>query len=73
MTTLAHEMGHYLGYRKGHKFGHPDSEKKHWLMSTIDWKTGAKVPRQYVLYFNLQWSCGKEKEPSRRFPPIVFF
>lgn len=52
MTTLAHEMGHFLGYRKGHKFGHPDSEKKHWLMSTIDWKTGAKVPRQYVLYFN---------------------
>jgi hypothetical protein len=52
MTTLAHEMGHFLGHRKGTKFGHPDADKKHWLMTTIDWKTGIKVPRQYVLHFN---------------------
>jgi hypothetical protein len=53
MTTLAHECGHFLGHRTGNKFGHPDSDKKHWLMTTIDWKkVGVKVPRQYVLYFN---------------------
>ena len=45
MTTLAHEMGHFLGYRKGNKFGHPDADKKHWLMTTIDWKAaGSRSP-----------------------------
>jgi hypothetical protein len=52
MTTLAHEMGHFLGYRQGHKFGHPDPDKKHWLMTTLDWTAGVKVPRHYVLDFD---------------------
>jgi hypothetical protein len=52
MTTLAHEMGHFLGYRKGNKFGHPDADKRHWLMTTIDWTKGIKVPRDYVQLFN---------------------
>lgn len=52
ITTLAHEFGHFLGYRKGHKFGHPDADKKHWLMTTIDKNAGIKIPRQYVLDFN---------------------
>jgi hypothetical protein len=52
MTTLAHEVGHFLGYRRNLKFGHPDGDKKHYLMTTVNWRNGMKIPRQYVLDFN---------------------
>lgn len=50
IKTLAHELGHFLG--AGSNFGHPDAGKKHFLMTTVNWRAGAHIPQQYAQYFN---------------------
>lgn len=50
VTTLAHEFGHFLG--AGSNFGHPDAGKKNFLMTTINWRTGAHIPQEYAQHFN---------------------
>jgi len=50
ITTLAHEFGHFLGASSN--FGHPDADKKDFLMTTVDWRTGAHIPQQHAQVFN---------------------
>lgn len=50
ITTLAHEFGHFLG--AGSNFGHPDAGKKDFLMTTVNWRTGAHIPQEYAQHFN---------------------
>ncbi len=50
MTTLAHELGHFLAHRRNLNYGHPG--KKNSLFITVNWKNGVKIPRQLVNDFN---------------------
>ncbi len=50
ITTLAHELGHFLARRRNLAYGHPGS--KHSLLVTLNWKDGIKIPKQFVFDFN---------------------
>jgi hypothetical protein len=50
VTTTAHEIGHLLG--SSVHFGHPDADKKTFLMTTVNWRQGAHIPQAYAQHFN---------------------
>jgi hypothetical protein len=50
MTTLPHELGHFLGYARALGYGHPGA--KNTLMVTIDRNNGIKIPKDSVYHFN---------------------
>lgn len=50
ITTLAHEMGHFLGASVN--FKHPEPGDKSFLMTTLAWRQGAHIPQGYAQHFN---------------------
>lgn len=50
MTTLPHELGHFLGYARALGYGHPGA--KNTLLVTIDRRKGIKIPKDSVYHFN---------------------
>lgn len=50
ITTMAHEIGHLLGASVN--FGHPDPAEKGFLMTTLNWRSGAHIPQDYAQHFN---------------------
>jgi len=50
VTTVAHEIGHYLGASVN--FGHPDPSEKDFLMTTVNFRSGAHIPQAYAQHFN---------------------
>lgn len=50
ITTLAHELGHFLSRRRNLAYGHPGP--KNSLLVTLNRKDGIKIPKQFVFDFN---------------------
>jgi hypothetical protein len=50
MTTLPHELGHFLGYARGVGYGHVGP--KNSLLITLDRKNGIKITKDSVYHFN---------------------